>query len=71
MIEWYMYGAINGAEVLSILIGIPKRLEIAVNHRKQNTEVVSNRDTKRGDLFYEGGQVDALSFSGAAVAGFD
>jgi hypothetical protein len=42
MIEWYMYCAINGAAgagMLSILIGIPKQLEIAVNHRKQNTEV--------------------------------
>src|SRR5208282_3323159 len=26
------------------LIGTPKRLEIAVSHSKQNTEVISNRD---------------------------
>jgi hypothetical protein len=34
--------------MISILTGTPKQLEIAVNHRKQNMGVVSNRDTKRG-----------------------
>jgi hypothetical protein len=51
MTERYMYGAINGADgagMHSILIGTPKRLKIAVNHRKQNAEVVSNRDKIRG-----------------------
>jgi hypothetical protein len=51
MIERYRHGAVNGtagAVMHSILTGTPKQLEIAVNHRKQNMEVVSNRDTKRG-----------------------
>jgi hypothetical protein len=51
MTERYMYGAINGADeagMRSILIGTRKRLKIAVNHRKQDMEVVSNRDKIRG-----------------------
>src|SRR5580658_2887840 len=53
MTERYRYGAINGAAgagIRPILIGTPKRLEIAVTLRKQSSRPIPNRYKNRGSL---------------------
>ncbi len=50
-----------GAAIRPILTGTPKQLEIAVTHRKQNVELISNRDTNT---------TPSNAFSRSNLAGF-